>query len=311
MECGRCCVNMLPAAVDIDLQPVMGFFITLGSGNPDQLGGPALEGQNILQCLGMYVAVAMLLGKAKPSGIITAPVGAVTDGLLHIIADFNGIIGQAGGNGCHQCGSIFFIGIDDHLTLRSGHITGFILSGIGDVISARVTHLEPFGAFVDIGCGIISFLPIDTISVSRIAHPKERFCIGMDIKVVVKNLDGTRVNLTHKELLGTWEENASFFAIGETVSGIIRSVEDYGVFVELAPNLAGLAEPYENALEGEQASVYIKNIVPEKMKFKLVIIDTFKRADYHPSLKYFYEDTHMDEFIYSPQNSLKSVTSTF
>ena len=181
----------------------------------------------------------------------------------------------------------------------------------GDVITAKITHMESFGAFVDIGCGIISFLPIDTISVSRIAHPKERFYIGMDIKVVVKNLDGTRVNLTHKELLGTWEENASFFAIGETVSGIIRSVEDYGVFVELTPNLAGLAEPYENAVEGEQASVYIKNIVPEKMKIKLVIIDTFKRADYHPSLKYFYEDTHMDEFTYSPQNSLKSVTSTF
>ena len=39
----------------------------------------------------------------------------------------------------------------------------------GDVIAARVTHLEPFGAFLDIGCGISSLLSVDCISVSRIS----------------------------------------------------------------------------------------------------------------------------------------------
>jgi hypothetical protein len=38
----------------------------------------------------------------------------------------------------------------------------------GDVIDCRVTHLEQFGCFVDIGCGIVSLIPIDSISVSRI-----------------------------------------------------------------------------------------------------------------------------------------------
>ena len=41
----------------------------------------------------------------------------------------------------------------------------------GDIIPVRVTHLEPFGAFVDVGCGIPSLIPIDAISVSRISHP--------------------------------------------------------------------------------------------------------------------------------------------
>ena len=50
----------------------------------------------------------------------------------------------------------------------------------GDVIPVRITHLEPFGAFADIGCGIVSLLPIDAISVSRIDHPKERFTVGME-----------------------------------------------------------------------------------------------------------------------------------
>ena len=42
----------------------------------------------------------------------------------------------------------------------------------GDVIETRITHIEPFGIFLDIGCGLISLLPIDAISVSRITHPK-------------------------------------------------------------------------------------------------------------------------------------------
>ena len=175
----------------------------------------------------------------------------------------------------------------------------------GDIIDAKITHLESFGAFADIGCGIVSFLPIDTISVSRISHPKERFSIGMNIRVIVKSIEDGRINLTHKELLGTWEENAKRFSIGETVAGIVRSVEEYGIFVELAPNLAGLAEPKEGVKPGQQASVYIKNIIPEKMKVKLIIIDTFD-YEYRPSMPdYFYEGNHIDRFIYSPQSSSK------
>ncbi|HIZ16653.1 MAG TPA: S1 RNA-binding domain-containing protein [Firmicutes bacterium] len=180
----------------------------------------------------------------------------------------------------------------------------------GDIINARVTHLEPFGAFCDIGCGIISLIPIDMISVSRISHPRDRFAPGYDIKAVVKSVDADgRISLSHKELLGTWEENAAVFEQGQTVSGIIRSVEDYGVFVELTPNLAGLAEPHENVYAGQQASVYIKSLIPEKMKVKLIIVDSFD-ADYSPAeLKYFLTEGHIDRWVYSPE-SCEKVTET-
>ena len=59
----------------------------------------------------------------------------------------------------------------------------------GDVISSKVTHLEHFGAFVDVGCGIISLLSIDCISVSRISHPSDRFSVGQHIKTVIKSID--------------------------------------------------------------------------------------------------------------------------
>ena len=114
----------------------------------------------------------------------------------------------------------------------------------GDVVCATVTHLDTFGAFMDIGCGISSLLSIDCISISRISHPSDRLRTGQKIDVVVKSNDAEsgRIYVSLKELLGTWQENASDFCVGQTVSGIVRSVESYGVFVELSPNLAGLAE---------------------------------------------------------------------
>ena len=57
----------------------------------------------------------------------------------------------------------------------------------GDVIDAAVTHLEPFGAFCDIGCGIVALLPVDCISVSRIFHPKDRFFVGQSKGFLVCN----------------------------------------------------------------------------------------------------------------------------
>ena len=181
----------------------------------------------------------------------------------------------------------------------------------GDVVDARITHLENFGAFADIGCGIVALMPIDAISVSRIEHPRERFTVGMDIRAVIKSIENGRISLSHKELLGTWEENAGNFSAGETVSGIVRSVENYGAFVELSPNLAGLAESKDGVCAGQQASLYIKSIIPEKMKIKLIIIDTFDYK-YNPQKPEYYTDAdHISRFLYSPQNCSKVVETVF
>ena len=182
---------------------------------------------------------------------------------------------------------------------------------VGDIIDAKVTHLESFGAFCDIGCGNIALLPIDSISVSRISHSADRFKVGDNIKVIIKDIspDG-RITLTHKELLGTWEENARLFSQGQTVSGVIRSIEEYGIFVELTANLAGLAEPKTNVKIGQMASVYIKNIIPEKMKIKLIIIDSFS-SEYNSVSEYFYSGEHIDSFTYSPPSCPKLIETKF
>lgn len=185
----------------------------------------------------------------------------------------------------------------------------------GDVIKSKVTHLEGFGAFVDIGCGIISLLSIDSISVSRIAHPSERLSVGDCIYTVVKNRDERgRIFVSSRELLGNWMENAALFTEGETVRGIVRSVESYGIFVELTPNLAGLAEFKENVCEGQTAAVYIKSIIPEKMKIKLIIIDAHD-APLTPEPPRYFVDTesceHISTWTYSPASCKRVIETVF
>lgn len=192
----------------------------------------------------------------------------------------------------------------------------------GDIIPARVTHLESFGAFVDIGCGLVSLLSVDCISVSRISHPRDRLTCGMDIMTVVKSNDpdNGRIYVTHRELLGTWEQNAAQFSVGQTVAGIIRSIEQYGIFVELTPNLAGLSElregkaPYGSIEPGQWAAVYIKNIIPQRMKIKLVLIDTHRTASL-PSRPEYYIDLattdHIDRWRYSPESCSRVIETTF
>ncbi len=182
----------------------------------------------------------------------------------------------------------------------------------GDVIPATVTHIEGFGVFCDIGAGISALMPIDSISVSRIPHPSARFVPGQSIFAVVKSIDENgRITLSHKELLGTWEENAAAFSVGETVPGIVRSVEKYGIFVELTPNLAGLAEFSAGVEAGSHAGVYIKSIIPSKMKIKLIIVDCFDANYPVEPPEYFIKSGNIDRWVYSPEDSEKVIETTF
>ena len=192
----------------------------------------------------------------------------------------------------------------------------------GDIVPARVTHLDSFGAFMDVGCGISSLLTVDSISVSRISHPSDRLSVGDTVYTVVKSIDreNGRIFVSMRELLGTWSENAANFEVGQTVVGIVRSIESYGVFIELAPNLAGLAEIREGtndqsiAIVGEYVAVYIKSIIPDKMKIKLVLIDSYRGTLPEKSMRYYVDcksTDHIDRWRYSPLGATKLIESVF
>ena len=93
---------------------------------------------------------------------------------------------------------------------------------------------------------------------------------------MIKSIDRTneRIFLTYKELLGTWEENVKGFKAGTIVEGIAKEIEKNknGIFVELKPNLVGMAEYKEGIEYGNKVCVYIKKIIPERKKIKLLFV---------------------------------------
>jgi len=182
----------------------------------------------------------------------------------------------------------------------------------GMVLTCKVTHMENYGAFLDIGCGIIAMLPIERISISRISHPQDRFHNGQKILAAVLAFDRKlpRITMTHRELLGSWMENASYFHAGETVQGIVRSIKEYGTFIELSPNLSGLADSRESLSPGENVSVFIKSINPERMKIKLQIIEKLPQKQDIIPLRYQITDGILDHWVYSPQGYQRNPIAT-
>lgn len=171
----------------------------------------------------------------------------------------------------------------------------------GKIIDAKVVNAEDYGIFCDIGCGITALLPIKNLCTTRIENAKKELNGKIrKLKVLVKEINNGRIILTHRELLGTWEEEAARFNVGETVTGVVRKVEDYGVFIEISPNLAGLAEANSSIKEGESVSVCIKAIIPDKMKVKLNILG---KTDTRYNSKFQYripEDKELKYWRYSP-----------
>lgn len=145
----------------------------------------------------------------------------------------------------------------------------------GQILNGTVKTIKPYGAFIELENGVTGLAYIEDLSVARIKSPEERLKIGQNLPIMVKSIDRekNRVMLTYKELLGTWEENAQKFKEGTFTKGIVRETEKNknGIFIELTPNLVGMAEYTENLEYGQEVNVYIKRIVPERKKIKLLI----------------------------------------
>lgn len=221
------------------------------------------------------------------------------------------IVSRVGKSVCFQV--LGFSGKGDAILSRraaQADARDYFLSALrpGDVIPAVVLNPAEFGVFCDIGCGFPALMRISRCCVSRLEHTASHFHIGQNIHAAVLALDDDagQVQLTGRELLGTWEQNALRFRPGQTVPGVVRSVMPYGVFVELAPNLSGLAEPAEGVSVGKGVSVYIRGILPEKHKLKLNIIEVLPDPPKPAPLDYFITSGHLDRWEYFPGS--KAVT---
>ena len=137
-----------------------------------------------------------------------------------------------------------------------------------------VVGLKDYAAFVDVGGGVTGILKLQDMSESRLTNASDMFKLGQRINVVVKRYDRDtgRIELSYKELLGSFEENVKEFKEGDIVEGIVRNRIKSGVFVELKPNVIGIAEHVNGIESNQKVLVSIKKINLEKKKIKLIII---------------------------------------
>ncbi|MCH5274314.1 MAG: 30S ribosomal protein S1 [Lachnospiraceae bacterium] len=110
----------------------------------------------------------------------------------------------------------------------------------GDVVEGTVKNVTDFGAFIDLG-GADGLLHISEMSWGRIEHPKKVFKVGDTLKVLIKEINGSKIALSLKfDELNPWKDAAGKYAVGTEVSGVVARMTDFGAFVELEPGVDAL-----------------------------------------------------------------------
>jgi len=172
----------------------------------------------------------------------------------------------------------------------------------GDIIPARVKNTAPVGVFCDIGQGCTALMRLNRCRISRLRHSCEGFQRGDAIFAAVLSVDlsSRRIYLSGREVLGTWEENTEHFRQGQTVTGTVRTVQSYGIFVELMPNLCGLAEYRTGIKPGDWVRVSIRAILPGKHKVKLDILEVLPQHTPRKEPEYFITSGHINRWEYFP-----------
>lgn len=186
----------------------------------------------------------------------------------------------------------------------------------GDIIDAYFIKATGYGVFCDIGCGIVGFLYTNNISVTHTVDPVSEFRGISKMRVVIKNIDENyRVELTHKELLGTWKEEASNITEGDVIYGTVLSVEEYGVFIRISQNLSGLADRNFNfeLKTGDSVSVRVLKVNSNNMKVKLNVISKIDNKEENNRYRFIYrvKKNHIDKWVYSTPTSKKIVETVF
>ena len=110
----------------------------------------------------------------------------------------------------------------------------------GDVVEGTIKNVTDFGAFIDLG-GVDGLLHISEMSWGRVENPKKVFQVGDTVKVLVKDINDTKVALSLKfPETNPWANATEDFAVGSVITGKVARMTDFGAFVELAPGVDAL-----------------------------------------------------------------------
>ena len=152
----------------------------------------------------------------------------------------------------------------------------------GDVVDGIVKNVTDFGAFVDLG-GADGLLHISEMSWGRVEHPKKVFKVGEQLKVLIKEINGSKIALSLKfDDANPWRDAAQKYAIGNIVTGKVARMTDFGAFVELEPGVDALLhvsqiskehveKPSDVLSVGEEVTAKVVDFNEEERKISLSV----------------------------------------
>ena len=143
---------------------------------------------------------------------------------------------------------------------------------VGDVVEGEVTAVADFGAFVKFD-SLEGLVHISEMAWQRIDHPRDLLKIGQSVKAEIIGLEGSKIFLSMKKLVADpWANVGEKYKVGDTVQGTILKVNPFGFFVELDPEIHGLAHVSE--LSDKPVSDVTQIGKPgQTMEFKIVSIE--------------------------------------
>ena len=153
---------------------------------------------------------------------------------------------------------------------------------VGDVVEGTVKNITDFGAFVDLG-GADGLLHISEMSWGRVESPRKAFKVGEKLRVLIKDINGKKIALSLKfPDQNPWADAANKYAAGNTVTGRVARMADFGAFVELEPGIDALLhvsqisrehidKPSDVLKVGDEVTAKIVDFNPESNKISLSI----------------------------------------
>ncbi len=148
---------------------------------------------------------------------------------------------------------------------------------VGTRVKGKIRNLTDYGAFVELEDGIDGLVHVSDISwTKRIGHPKDVFKKGEKIEAVVLAVDSVnrKISLGVRQLSADpWDEIAGKYAPESQMPGKVTKIANFGLFVEINPDLEGLVHISEtNLAEGEKLEEKFK--VGDELKVKVVKVDS-------------------------------------
>ncbi|RGW88851.1 30S ribosomal protein S1 [Lactobacillus amylovorus] len=155
---------------------------------------------------------------------------------------------------------------------------------VGDVIEGKVSRLTNFGAFIDVG-GVDGLVHISEISYKHVDKPSDALKAGQDVKVKVIGIDNDRhrISLSIKQTEPSpFEQATANLNEGDVFEGEVKSLTNFGAFVEVADGIQGLVhvseisnkhvdKPSDVLKVGQTVKVKVLNIDPSDRRISLSI----------------------------------------